>query len=224
MRRVLIRGGVAVVLLPVLWYFASRWCALAVDQVYTPRLAILNNAPIGWNGTWLQIGTGFFDTVLPNGYRPDFTGMGPDYRQIARFIVDADDRLVFVKDDARFVLGPHAGTLPDPTLPDGEKPMPAFAPAAGDTMSAAIDKSLLSWPAPLIQFNFMTGYAPSWQRYLYQRFSWTKPSGARLDILWRYRQDYDGVNGWTGMMLNDLIRIELRPVTGSPLIWVETMR
>jgi hypothetical protein len=224
MRRILIRGGVAVVVIPVLWYFTSRWCALLVDQFYTPRLAILNNAPIGWNGTWLQIGTGVFDKVLPNGYRSDFTGMGPDYKQIARFIVDADDRLVFVKDDARFVLGPHTGTLPDPTLPDGEKPMPAFAPGPGDTMSAAIDRSLLSWPAPLIQFNFMTGYAPSWQRYIYQRFSWTKPSGARLDILWRYRQDYDGVNGWTGMMLNDLIRIELRPATGSPVVWVETSK
>ena len=144
MRRVLIRGGVAVVVIPLLWYFASRWCALAVDQFYMPRLASLEAAPIGWNGTWLQIGTGVFDKVLPNGYRPDFTGMGPDYKQIARFIVDADDRLVFVKDDARFVLGPHAGTLPDPTLPDGEKPMPAFAPASGDTMSAAIDRSLLS--------------------------------------------------------------------------------
>ena len=38
-RRWLIRGGVALLALPILWYFASRWCALAVDQVYTPRLA-----------------------------------------------------------------------------------------------------------------------------------------------------------------------------------------
>ena len=224
MRRWLIRGGIAVVAIPVLWYFASRWCALAVDQFHTPRLASLEAAPIGWNGTWLQIGIGFFDKVVPNGYRADFSGMGPDYKEIARFIVDADDRLVFVKDDARFVLGPHAGTLPDPTLPDGEKPMPAFAPASGDTMSAAIDRSLLSWPAPLIQFNFMTGYAPSWQRNIYERFSWAKPSGARLDILWRYRQDSDAVNGWTGMMLNDLIRIELRPAAGSPVVWVETVK
>jgi hypothetical protein len=48
MRRLLIRGGVAVVLLPVLWYFTAHLCALAVDQVYTPRLAILTDAPIGW--------------------------------------------------------------------------------------------------------------------------------------------------------------------------------
>ena len=227
MRRWLIRGVLipgALVFLAGLWFFTSRWCALAVDQVYTPRLAIIEAAPIGWNGTWLQLGTGIFDRLVPNGDHLGFTGFAPDYRDVARFIVDADDRLVFVKDDARLVLGPHAGTLPDPTLPDGEKPLPAFAPASGDTMSATIDRSLLSWPAPLIQFNFMTGYAPSWQRNLYERFSWTKPSGARLDILWRYRQDYDGINGWTGMMLNDLIRIELRPAAGSPVVWVETVK
>ena len=239
MRPILIRGGIAFVVLPLLWYLTSRWCALLVDQFYTPRLAAVEAAPIGWNGTWLEIGNGVFDKVVPNGYRADFTGMGPDYKTIARFIVDTDDRLVFEKDEARFVLGPRtgtlgAGTLPDPTLrdgtlqdgtlPDGEKPMPAFAPASGDTMSAAIDRSLLSWPAPLIQFNFMTGYAPSWQRYLYQRFSWRKASGARLDILWRERQDYDAINGWTGARLTDLIRIEIRHATGPPIVWVEASR
>ncbi|HEX6441893.1 MAG TPA: hypothetical protein VF007_06875 [Stellaceae bacterium] len=54
MRRWLIGGGVAVVAIPVLWYVAARWCALAVDQVYTPRLAILENAPIGWIGMMLN--------------------------------------------------------------------------------------------------------------------------------------------------------------------------
>ena len=122
------------------------------------------------------------------------------------------------------MLGPRAGTLPDPTLPDGEKPMPAFAPGPGDTNSVVLDRSLLSWPAPLFQFNFMTGYTPSWQRNIYHRFAWTKASGARLDILWRYRQDYDGVNGWTGMKLTDLIRIEIRPASGPPVQWVETIR
>ena len=68
----------------------------------------------------------------------------------------------------------------------------------------------------------MTGYAPSWQRTIYQRLSWQKASGARLDLLWRHRQDYDGTNGWTGMRLNDLIRIEIRPASGPPAVWVET--
>jgi hypothetical protein len=229
MRRWLIRGGVALALLAVLWYFASRWCALVVDQVYTPRLAILHNPPIGWNGTWLQLGTGVFDRLVPNGDHLDFIGFAPDYQDVARFTVDADGRLVFVKDDTSFALGPRAGTLPVSTQQDGaplegQTPMPAFAPEPGDAVSAALDHSLLSWPAPLIQFNFMTGYTPSWQRYIYYRFSWAKASGARLDILWRERQDYDGVNGWTGARLTELIRIEIRPAAGPPVTWVETSK
>src|SRR5437763_14252436 len=145
-RGVLIPGG-AVVFLAGLWFFSSHWCALAVDRFYTPRLASLEDAPIGWNGTWLQLGTGLFDKVVPNGYHLNFIGFAPDYQDIARFIVDADDQLVFAKDDARFVLGPRAGTLPASTLQDGEKPMPAFAPPPGDTMWAANGRSLLSWPA-----------------------------------------------------------------------------
>jgi hypothetical protein len=227
MRRFLIPGG-AVVLLTVLWFFTSRWCALAVDQFYTPRLASLQDAPIGWDGTGLQLGTGVFDRLVPNGDHLDFIGFAPDYPYIARFIVDPDGRLVFVKDDARFVLGPRAGTLPASTQQDGtplegQTPMPAFAPAPGDTMSAALDRSLLSWPAAY-RTNFMTGYSPSWQRNLYYRFSWAKPSGARLDILWRERQDYDAVNGWTGARLTELIRIEIRPAAGAPVVWVERER
>src|SRR5436305_361678 len=96
--------------------------------------------------------------------------------------------------------------------------------ALGDTVSAALDRSLLAWPTPLFQVNFMTGYVPSWQRNLYYRLSWAKASGARLDILWRLRQDYDAVNGWTGGRLTDLIRIEIRPASGSPVVWVEAGR
>src|SRR5215472_18544723 len=145
MRRWLIRGGTAVVVLPVLWYLGSRWIALAVDQIYTPRLAVLHNAPIGWNGTWGQLGTGIFDRVVPGGDHLNFIGFAPDYRDVARFIVDADGRLVFVKDDARFMLGPRAGMVPpgtalDGTPLEGHEPIPAFAPEPGDTMSAALDR------------------------------------------------------------------------------------
>src|SRR6266550_2360995 len=106
----------------------------------------------------------------------------------------------------------------------GQAPMPAFTAAPGDTVSAALERSVLAWPTPLFQVNFMTGYVPSWQRNLYYRLSWAKASGARLDILWRLRQDYDAVNGWTGGRLTDLIRIEIRPASGSPVVWVETGR
>jgi hypothetical protein len=62
----------------------------------------------------------------------------------------------------------------------------------------------------------MTGYSPSWQRYLYYRLSWSKPSAEELNILRRYRQDYDSVNGWTGEMVKESIRIEIRRSPPSP--------
>src|SRR5204862_3799755 len=89
MRRWLIRGVLipgALVFLAGLWFFTSRWCALAVDQVYTPRLALAEAAPIGWNGTWLQLGTGIFDRLVPNGDHLGFIGFAPDYQDVARFI------------------------------------------------------------------------------------------------------------------------------------------
>jgi hypothetical protein len=229
MWRWLIRGGAAAVALPILWYLGSRWLALAVDQIYTPRLAAIDAMPIGWDGNGLQLGPGIFDRLVPNGDHLNFIGFPPEYPYVARFVVDADGRLVFVKDDARFVLGPRAGTLPPGTMQDGtplegHEPIPAYAPEPGDTMSAALDRSLLSWPTPLFQVNFMTGYVPSWQRNLYYRLAWTKASGARLAILWRQRQDYDDINGWTGARLTELIRIEIRPETGSPRVWVERER
>ena len=228
MRRWVSRGGLALVLVALvamLWFFTSRWIALAVDQIYTPHLAMLHNAPIGWNGTWPQLGTGIFDRLVPNGDHLSFIGFAPDYPDVARFIVDAEGRLVFVKDDARFVLGPRAGALPLSTMQDGtplagQDPMPAYKPEPGDTVTAALDRSLFSWPAPY-RTNFMTGYTPSWQRNLYYRLSWAKASGARLAILWRERQDYSDVDGWTGGRLTELIRIEIRPASGPPRIWVE---
>src|SRR5256885_9238726 len=110
-RAILIPGG-ALVVLAGLWFFTSRWCALAVDQFYTPRLALAEAAPIGWNGTWLQLGTGIFDRLVPNGDHLGFTGFAPDYQDVARFIVDAEDRLRLVKGAPRVVLRPPPGTLP----------------------------------------------------------------------------------------------------------------
>jgi hypothetical protein len=215
MRSFLVRGSVAAILLAGLWFFASRWCSLLVDQFYTPHLATLQSNPLGWNGVWLQFGSGISNIIGPMGWSGpellmgghivDFTGPDPDYKQVATLKVDAGDQLVLLEDGNSFVFGSRAGTLPG-----GDDVIPAFAAGPGDTTSVALDCSLLSWPAPF-EFNFMTGYAPSWQRYLYYRLSWKKPSGARLNIVWRYRQDYDAVNGWHGQGAKELIQIEIRP-------------
>ncbi len=198
-RSFLIRGSIAVILLAVLWFFTSRWCSLLVDQFYTPRLATLQSTPLGWNGVWFQFGSGWAGT--------SWTSPDPDDKPVATLKVDAGDHLVLLKDGNSFVLGSRAGTLSG-----GDGMIPAFAADPGDTTSVTLERSLLSWPAPF-EINFMTGYSPSWQRYLYYRLSWKKPSGAQLNIIWRYRQNYDAVNGWQGQGAKELIQIEIRPAS-----------
>jgi hypothetical protein len=68
-------------------------------------------------------------------------------------------------------------------------------PPAGDDASIEIRRSALSWPTPF-DLNFMTGQAPSWKRHLYYRLVWKKPSGAKLEMLWRYEQYFYPGNGW----------------------------
>jgi hypothetical protein len=182
MRSFLVRGSIAVVLLAALWFFTSRWCSLMVDHFYTPRLATLQSTPLGWNDVWLQFGSGISNVIGPvgwsgpellmGGHTVDFIGPGPDYKQVATLKVDGGDQLVLLKDGNSFVFGSRVGTLSG-----GDDVIPAFAADPGDTTSVTLECSLLSWPAPL-EMNFMTGYSPSWQRYLYYRLSWKKPSGA----------------------------------------------
>jgi len=64
--------------------------------------------------------------------------------------------------------------------------------------------------------NFMTGASPSWKRHTYQRLSWTKSNGAKLEMLWRYEQHFIGVNGWTSPTMTHenqtgLVMVEISP-------------
>ena len=85
---------------------------------------------------------------------------------------------------------------------------------AGDDASIEIRRSILNWPTPF-EVNFMTGHSPSWKRHLYYRVRWKKPSGANLEMLWRYEQFFYPGNGWgSGFMTREgftgLIRIEIK--------------
>jgi len=90
----------------------------------------------------------------------------------------------------------------------------ATVPLAGDDASIEIRRSILNWPTPF-EVNFMTGHSPSWKRHLYYRVRWKKPSGANLEMLWRYEQFFYPGNGWgSGFMMREgftgLIRIEIK--------------
>jgi hypothetical protein len=91
----------------------------------------------------------------------------------------------------------------------------ATAPPMGDDALIEIRRSVLSWPTPF-DFNFMTGRSPSWKRHLYYRLLWNKPSGAKLEMLWRYEQYFYPGNGWaSGFMTREgstgLIQLDISP-------------
>ena len=99
-----------------------------------------------------------------------------------------------------------------------------FGPAlGGDNLAAAvlgddvvlvgIQHSAIPW-SNFFEINFMTGNSPSWKRNVYQRLSWKKPSGAKLEMLWRYEQYFYRGSGWTAALMTrqgatGLIRVEI---------------
>ncbi len=91
----------------------------------------------------------------------------------------------------------------------------AAVPPASDDAFIRIRRSALSWPTPL-DTNFMTGHSPSWKRHRYYQLVWKKPSGANLEMLWRYEQYFYPGDGWgNGFMTREgstgLIRVDIRP-------------
>jgi hypothetical protein len=85
----------------------------------------------------------------------------------------------------------------------------------GDDAFIQIRRSVLSWPTPF-DFNFMTGHSPSWKRHLYYRILWKKPSGAKLEMLWRYEQYFYPDNGWAGGFMTNgsstgLVELDIHP-------------
>src|SRR3954462_4177383 len=71
-RKVLIRSGVAVVVLAAVWLVAGRWCALVIDTIHTTRLATPPSYRIGWDGSWFRL-----DPGIPGTLKPKDPGLAP---------------------------------------------------------------------------------------------------------------------------------------------------
>jgi len=202
----MIRCGAAVVALAVLWLFTAHWLSLLVDQVSRAPMASAPASPIGWDGVTLQVGG------AASAYRLDLEGPGPSYPQVATASVDADKRLVLSVNGRDFVLGARAGDLPAGGTPPTT--VPAYAAEPGDVGALTVERSWLSWP--VFGLNLMTGQSPTWRRDVYYRLSRKKPSGERLDMLWRFEQGFYPGSGWgspTGTEdgLTGLIQAKIEP-------------
>src|SRR6266571_9315974 len=190
MRKILTTLGILVfflVALSALWIFRGRQVSLFIDRLETIETVSARINSIAYEGS----GTG---GIL----RVNDLGMSLNERTPACVSPSVgstkDNQLALANGGKVFPFGPLA--------PAGENAGDRLAtvPLVGDDAFIRVRRSVLSWPTPF-DFNFMTGHSPSWKRHVYYQLVWKKPSGAALDMLWRYEQSFYGQqlfpgNGW----------------------------
>jgi hypothetical protein len=198
-RKILITLGILIAFIVAVfasWIFGGRQLSLLFDRFWTIETASSRINSVVYEGS----GTGGLlhvnDIALSLN---DRNGPSPTVG------ATKDGELALADSGKVFAFG----------LPRSEAENLATVPPQGDDAFIQIRRSILSWPTPF-DFNFMTGHSPSCKRHLYYRVLWTKPSGAQLQMLWRYEQYFYPGNGWaSGFMTREgstgLIRLDIRP-------------
>jgi hypothetical protein len=176
---------------------AGRQLAMLVDRFVTTPAVSLPIAPLEYDGGGFRIGKLQMTFGATNNLRSDI-GLRSD----------SSNRVILSSGGKTFQLGPRT----NPVEPSG-RPEIYFVAEPGDELSFASSRSLIGWPTPF-EFSFMLSHSPWWKRYVYYRLVWKKRSGARLEMRWRYEQDYLATSGWTepAMMWNGqtgLLRIDI---------------
>lgn len=204
MRKVLLTVALLVVLaigIGALWIFQGARISVYVDRYGMSEISFEKVSSVRYEGN----GTGgalhanqtalALDTVVPPVQPPSIGST-------------KDGKLALATGGKVFPFG----QLPESSNDSSENL--TAVPDKGDDPTLTIGHSRLSWPTPF-DLNFMTGMSPSWKRHAYQRLTWTKPNGSKLEMLWRYEQYYyGGGNGWTSPTMTregetGLIRIEI---------------
>jgi hypothetical protein len=206
MRRIVLRTLLLFIILTaavLAWIFGGRQLGLFLDRFGTVEMERMPVTELGYEGAdrggLLRFGTRRLGaTGLDNKPFP------------LRIAPDTTNHLVLTISEKSFPLGELVSAL----SPDSETSF-TVRPEKEDEAFLSVRRSLLSWPTPF-DFNFMTGHAPSWKRHLYYQLSWTKRSGAKLEMLWRYEQYFYPSDGWTaGEMTREgttgLIKAGIKP-------------
>ena len=188
------------------WIFGGRQASMFIDRFGTIEIVSVPVRSVAYEGS----GTGGWLTV--NDVHLSLDDLNP---KIALSIGSTkDDQFAVASGGKIFALG-----LLVSTTENGGDYL-AVVPQAGDEAFLMTRRSPLSWPTPF-DFNFMTGHSPSWKRHIYYELRWKKPSGATLDMVWRYEQNFYGQQlvpgpGWdSGFSVHQgstgLIQLEIRP-------------
>jgi hypothetical protein len=199
MRKILITLGILIVLVVAIlaaWIFEGRQISLFLDRFGTMKMTSARINSIAYNGR----GTG--GTLRVNDLQLSLNDRNDPAPSIG---TTKNDQLGLANGGKVFAFG--AARSEEENL--------AAVPPAGDDAFIEIRRSILSWPTPF-EINFMTGHSPSWKRHLYYRLLWKKPSGEKLEMLWRYEQYFYPDNGWaSGFMTykgsTGLIQVDISP-------------
>jgi len=199
MRKFLISVAILIVCIIAIlatWIFGGRQISLFIDRYKTSETTSARINSITYEGS----GTGGIlrvnDLALSLN---DTSGPSPSIGSTK------DGQLALAAGGKVFAFGP----------PRSEAENLATVPPAGDQAFITIRRSALSWPTPF-DMNLMTGQSPSWKRHVYYELRWRKPSGATLEMLWRYEQYFYTTNGWgSGFMTKEgstgLVEVDIRP-------------
>jgi hypothetical protein len=198
-RKILITLGILVAFVVAVlatWIFGGRQISLFLDRFGTIETASNRVNSLVYNGR----GTG--GTLRVNDLELSLNDRNDPAPSIG---TTKNDQLALANGGKVFAFGPGR--------PEAENL--AVVPSQGDDAFIEIRRSILSWPTPF-EINFMTGHSPSWKRHLYYRLLWKKPSGAKLEMLWRYEQYFYPGNGWaSGFMtykgFTGLIKLDISP-------------
>jgi hypothetical protein len=195
MRRPVLNGCLSILILiglAVGWLAGARSLALVFDRIHTGSIDSIPVRALGLEEVEtgrLRINRLWMDLAGPDGHRFP-----------VEFGIDRQRDVNVQSANRAVVLGRIEEALGD------------LRPSGGDRARFQTDRGL-SWPTPF-EINFMTGNSPSCKRHLYYRLLWEKPSGARLEMVWRYEQYY--YDRWaSGFMVRPgttgLIRVEIHP-------------
>ena len=200
MRRILITLAILVVCIAALsatWIFRGRQISLFLDRLGTIETDSARIHSIAYEGS----GTGGILRLNDLALSLNDTSSNRPNPSIGS---TKDGQLGLAAGGKVFPFGP----------PRSEAENLAAVPPAGDDAFIRIRRSALSWPTPF-DLNFMTGHSPSWKRHCYYQVIWKKPSGAKLEMLWRYEQYFYPGNGWGSSFMTHerstgLIRVDIR--------------
>jgi len=199
MRKILITLGILiafVVAILATWIFSGRQISLFLDRFGTIEITSVRINSLAYEGS----GTGGILRVNDLGLSLN------DRNNPAPSIGTTKNNQLAVANGGKvFAFGPARSETENLNV----------VPPASDDAIIQIRRSVLSWPTPF-EINFMTGHSPSWKRHLYYRLLWKKPSGAKLEMLWRYEQYFYPDNGWaSGFMTykgsTGLIQTDISP-------------